>query len=218
MATKNKKEEPITSTGCIEFNGTLTLKLKGKEYQVRCEYHGLDLQRASQEHKLVMLIKPHLPYDEIDVGYLVRTKDLDKNHQFGLKVEKADRWFSIYDYNDVIAWGYADGGLNSNHFDSCRLRPEDYPQFAGEPDESKFVQKFVHEDDEFYDEDYKNRKFVRFRVGKEGKINYSAFISTDENMERGGTKLMHDCAKAFTDLRKEHPEVTEMHFYTADEL
>jgi hypothetical protein len=29
---------------------------------------------------------------------------------------------------------------------------------------------------------------------------------------------MHACAKAFTDFRNEHPEVTEMHFYTDEEL
>jgi hypothetical protein len=36
-------------------------------------------------------------------------------------------------------------------------------------------------------------------------------------MERGGTELMHAAAKCYTDFRKEHPEVTEMRFYT-DEL
>ena len=36
-------------------------------------------------------------------------------------------------------------------------------------------------------------------------------------MKDGGTPLMHACAKVFYEFRKEHPEVTEMHFYT-DEL
>lgn len=209
MNENKKKEKAISNTGCHIFDGTLTFRMGKKEYKVRCEYHGLDLQRASQEHQLVMLIKQHLPYEEIDTGWLVRAKDLDKNHRFGLKARKEDRTFPVYDYNDVVAWGYADGGLNSDHFDSCRLRPEDYPQFAGDPQDD-MKQDFA--------EDYMDRRCVKFKVADNGEIHYEAIAVADEEKLRGGTKLMHECAKVFCDFRKEHPEVTEMHFYTDDEV
>lgn len=209
---KNKKsEKPISITGCHIFDGNLTLKIAGKQYKVRCEYFGLDLQRASMEHQLVMLIKQHLPYGELDTGWLVRTKDMDKEHRFGLKARKNDRYWSVYDYNDVVAWGYADGGLNSDHFNSCRMRPEDWPQFAKQPQDEATD---CYEDDDFDDTD---RHCVKFRY-EDGQIHYNAVVYSDEERHRGGTQLMHDAAKVFDDFRKEHPEVTEMHFYTDDEV
>ena len=212
MEKKPKQEKALSNTGCHVFDGNLTLRLKGKEVKVRCEYFGLDLQRASQEHQLVVLIKQHLPFDELDTGWLVRTKDMDKEHRFGLKASKSDRHWAVYDYNDVVAWGYADGGLNSEHFDSCRLRPEDYPQFTGKPedDADDYEYEYEAEGDE-------SRRCVKLRY-HDGEIHYNAIQAADEPTERGGTKLMHDCAKVFCDFRNKHPEVTEIHFYTDDVL
>ena len=209
MEQKKKQEKAISNTGCHIFDGNLTLRLNGKEIKVRCEYFGLDLQRASQEHQLVVLVKQHMPYNEIDTGWLVRTKDMDKSHRFGLKAKKSDRTWSVFDYNDVVAWGYADGGLNSDHFASCHLRPEDYPEFAGQPKDDV-------DDYEYDDIENEERRCVKLRY-QDGEIHYNAIQAADEPTERGGTKLMHECAKVFCDFRKEHPEVTEMHFYT-DEL
>jgi hypothetical protein len=166
----------------------------------------LDLKNASQEHQMVMLIKQHLPYDELDTGWLVRTKQLDADHKFGLKARRNDRSWSVYDYNDVVAWGYADGGCNSDHFNSCRMRPEDYPQFASEAD-----------NDEEYDDDT-DRRCVILKARPDGQFEYHAVAAADEKLTRGGTDLMHACAKVFTDFRDTHPEVTEMHFYTDDEV
>ena len=211
---KSKKAERkhLSQTGTILFNGTLTLQLKGKTYQVRTEYHGLDLQRASQNHEVIVLIKQHLPYDEIDTGYIVRAKEYDKQHCFGLKSTKDAKMWAVYNYSDVIAWGYADGGLNSDHFDSCRLRPEDYPQFAGQPD--------TNDADEWEDDDFDyegDRRCVKFKV-TDDEIIYNAVMGKDEMMKDGGTPLMHACAKVFHDLRTDHPEVTEAHFYTDDRV
>ena len=58
---------------------------------------------------------------------------------------------------------------------------------------------------------------VTLRQMPDGGIEYHATTNGREEMERGGTKLMHAAAKCYTDFRKEHPEVTEMRFYT-DEL
>ena len=70
--------------------------------------------------------------------------------------------------------------------------------------------------DAYVEEPAENRRCVKLRV-EDDNIVYNALMGKDETMKRGGTELMHTCAKVFCDFRKEHPEVTEMHFYT-DEL
>lgn len=61
------------------------------------------------------------------------------------------------------------------------------------------------------------RRGLTLRQMADGNTEYHAITNGHEEMERGGTPLMHDCAKVYCDFRKEHPEVTEMRFYT-DEL
>lgn len=214
MVEKKKQEKALSNTGCHVFDGNLTLRIGKKEIKVRCEYFGLDLKHASQEHQMVVLIKQHLPYDELDTGWLVRTKQMDADHKFGLKPTENSRSWSVYDYNDVVAWGYADGGLNSDHFNSCRMRPEDWPQFAGEP---------VDEVDEADDEDTDiERCYVKLRMKENGDMDVNAVFPKDEEVLEQGTNhakgMFLDCAKVFADFHKKHPEVTEMHFYTENEV
>ena len=209
---KKKAEKPISpNTGCQMFDGNLTLRLwGGKELQVRCEYCGMDLQRASQEHQIVMLIKQHLTFNELDFGWLVRSKAYDEKHIFGLKAKKSDRSWSVYEYKDVVAWGYVDGGLNNpKHFNSCRMRPEEYPQFAGQPEDDA-------DDYEYDDIENEDRRCVKFRY-QDGEIHYNAVVASGEQMKDNATDLMCDAGKTFYEFRQQHPEVTEMHFYT-DEL
>jgi len=70
--------------------------------------------------------------------------------------------------------------------------------------------------DAYVEEPEENRRCVKFRATDDNII-YNAIMGRDEAKKDGGTELMHACAKVFCDFRKEHPEVTEMHFYT-DEL
>jgi hypothetical protein len=58
---------------------------------------------------------------------------------------------------------------------------------------------------------------VTLRQLPDGGVEYHATTNGIEELERGGTPLMHAAAMCYTDFRKEHPEVTEMRFYT-DEL
>ena len=61
------------------------------------------------------------------------------------------------------------------------------------------------------------RRGLTLRKLPDGTVEYHAITNGTEEMERGGTPLMHAAAKCYTEFRKEHPEVTEMRFYT-DEL
>lgn len=72
----------------------------------------------------------------------------------------------------------------------------------------------VVDDDEFSPV---QRCGVTLRQMLDGGTEYHATTNGREYMERGGTPLMHAAAKCYTDFRKDHPEVTEMRFYT-DEL
>jgi hypothetical protein len=67
--------------------------------------------------------------------------------------------------------------------------------------------------DEF-DEDVIERRGVAFKMDDEGQIHYHAVVGQDEELTNNATDLMHAAAKCYTDFRKEHPEVTEMRFYT----
>jgi hypothetical protein len=215
---EQKKEKAISQTGCTKLlKGAMSITLgNGKSYQVKTEYFGLGLQKASQENQVVMLIKQHLPYDEVDTGWLVRTKEMDKNYQFGLKATKDARSWSVYNLNDVVAWGYADGGLNSDHFRSCQLRPDELQQPV-EDDEEDEQEDFDTPDESEWGDAYRCRRCVKFKVDNDN-VYFNAHMGVGEMKENGGTPLMHACAKAFTDFRNEHPEVTEMHFYTDEEL
>lgn len=205
---KSKVKNPITDTGIIVFNGNMDVTIEGKKYQLRVEYFGIDLRHANQEQPIIVLMRQHLPYNEADVGYLVRSKAYDDRHVFGLKVNKDDRSWGVFDYRDVIAWGYVDGGLNSDHFNSCHLRPEDYPEYAGQPDSEP--EDFVDDEGELV-----SRRGVIFRYDKAtGQMTYHAHVASGEPMPENATDLMRDAAKAFCDFRDKRPEVTEMHFYT----
>lgn len=72
------------------------------------------------------------------------------------------------------------------------------------------------------DEDVIERKCVKMRANENGEIKVNAIFAKDDDILEPGTNhakgLFHDCAKAFDDFRKEHPEVTEMHFYTDEEV
>ena len=71
--------------------------------------------------------------------------------------------------------------------------------------------------DAYVKEPEENRRCVKLRV-EDDNIVYNAIMGRDEAKKDGGTPLMHACAKTFCDFRKDHPEVTEMHFYTDDLL
>ena len=74
--------------------------------------------------------------------------------------------------------------------------------------------QIVDDEDEFCPV---HRKSITLRQSPTGEVEYHAVMGSDDTFKDGGTQLMHACAKTFCDFRKEHPEVTEMHFYT-DEL
>ena len=108
------------------------------------------------------------------------------------------------------------GGYDTSYGRPSNMDEWEYPLYHVENEEydiDDLSPDFYHESD---DEDDVERRCVKFKVTDKDII-YDAVMGKDEMMKDGGTPLMHACAKVFCDFRKEHPEVTEIHFYT-DEL
>ena len=213
-------------TGRIIFDGNLQLRIPGHGIKtIRTDLAGLKLHKADPNKELLVLTNPFAGYDELHTGYIVRTKNYDDQERpcFGLKHEPdADSW-TVINYCDVVAWGYADGGLNDpTLFYSCQstvaeeIEREHRRAEKGMKTHAERLAEMEAEVEADEDDDIK-RRGVRFRI-EDGEIHYNAVVGDDEKMTDHATDLMRDAAKAFYDFRKEHPEVTEMHFYTDDEV
>ena len=218
---KNMKADKPEFGGCITFDGNIQVRIPNHGLKtLRTDLGGMKLQKADPNKELLVLTRNHVGYDEIDTGYIVRAKNYDDGNPpyFGLKHDPdADNW-ACHNYQDVIAWGYADGGLNDpTLFYSCQSTVEeeiDRERRRAEKGMKTHAERLAEMEAE--DDSDVERRCVKFKVTDE-EIVYNAVMGKDEAMKDGGTPLMHACAKVFYEFRKEHPEVTEMHFYT-DEL
>ena len=213
-------------TGRIIFDGNLQLRIPGHGIKtIRTDLAGLKLHKADPNKELLVLTNPFAGYDELHTGYIVRTKNYDDQERpcFGLKHEPdADSW-TVINYCDVVAWGYADGGLNDpTLFYSCQstvaeeIEREHRRAEKGMKTHAERLAEMEAEVEADEDDDIK-RRGVRFRI-EDGEIHYNAVVGDDEKMTDHATDLMRDAAKAFYDFREKHQEVTEMHFYTDEEV
>ena len=120
---------------------------------------------------------------------------------------------------------------DSREFDRIGGYDQSYGAYKNQDEADAVMYRVVNKDDDIrdtspscyirvvdVDEDSPvQRCGVTLRQMLNGGTEYHATTNGREEMERGGTKLMHAAAKCYTDFRKDHPEVTEMRFYT-DEL
>ena len=102
---------------------------------------------------------------------------------------------------------------NQDEADAMMYRVTDKERDIADHSPSCYLQ-IVDDEDEFSPV---HRKSITLRQSPTGEVEYHAVMGSDDTFKDGGTPLMHAAAKCYTDFRKEHPEVTEMHFYT-DEL
>lgn len=219
---KNKKADKPMFTGSIMFDGNITVKLLNGEYKtLRTDFGGMLLQKADPNKELLVLTSRMIGYNEIHTGYIVRMRRYDDCELpcFGLKRDPdADAW-GVLNYRDVVAWGYADGGLNDpTLFYSCQstvAEEEEREKWRAANGVKTHAERLAELEAEQDDEaDDIRRRGVVFRVQPDGEIRYNAIVGDDEVMTDHATDLMRDCAKAFCDLRDRHKEVTEVHFYT----
>lgn len=214
-------------TGTITFDGNIQVNIPQHGWKtLRTDLGGMMLHKANPNKELLVLTRNHVGYDEIDTGYIVRAKSYDdgKPPYFGLKHDPDAESWGCHNYCDVIAWGYADGGLNDpTLFYSCQSTVEEEIEREkrraekGMKTHAERLAEMESEDEpeEDWGDDAGDRCSVKFKL-TEKEVIYNAVVSQEDARKDGGTKLMHDAAKCFVDFRKQHPEVTEMHFYTDD--
>jgi len=228
--TKNKKADKPMFTGRIMFDGNIQVRLLGAGVKtLRTDLAGMKLRNADPNKELLVLTNKFTSYNEIHTGYIVRMKKYDdcEHPCFGLKHDPdADMW-TIINYADVVAWGYADGGLNDpTLFYSCQSTVEEEierEKRRAEQGIKTHAEKLAELEAELSAEnDDTQRKCVKLRAGENGDIHVNAIFAADEEVVEPGTNhakgLFLDCAKTFDAFRMDHPEVTEMHFYTDDEV
>jgi hypothetical protein len=226
---KNLKADTPIYHGAATFDGNLTLNIHGEQKTIRTDYGGIKLRDADPNKELIVLMRLHACYNELDTGYIVRTRKYDDCERpcFGLKASPDSQTWGVLNYCDVIAWGYADGGLNdSTLFYSCQstvaeeLSRERRRAAEGVKTHAEELAEMAELEEEEELDDIE-RCCVKLRVEGDD-IQCSAHLPKDDVAVDPETRhakgLLHDCAWNFDIFRKAHPEVTEIHYYTDDEL
>lgn len=217
-----KADKPMF-TGRIMFDGNIQVRLlTGELKTLRTDLCGMKLQKADPNKELLVLTKSFTDYNEIHTGYIVRTKQYDDQERpcFGLKHEPdADSW-TIINYCDVIAWGYADGGLNDpTLFYSCQSTVAE--EIARERYRAEHGMK-THAENlaEMEDEkgcDVEQGIVFKMRHGEESYDYQSSWPKDNDGKPRVPEKFMklHTAAvNTFVKIQEECPEFREVHFYT----
>ncbi len=223
---KNMKADKPMFDGRILFDGNIQVRLlTGELKTLRTDLCGMKLQNADQNKELLVLTQFFTDYNEIHTGYIVRMKRYDDCEQpcFGLKHEPdADSWTMI-NYKDVVAWGYADGGLNDTTlYYSCQSTVEEEitrERYRAEHGMKTHAERLAEMESEMEERMKQNERpdglVVKLRE-KDGSID----IETSWPKAKLSDYLpfvknqMADCFTTFDEFRKAHPEFQEMHFMT----
>ena len=220
--TKNKKADKPEFGGCVTFDGNIQVRIPNHGLKtLRTDLGGMKLQKADPNKELLVLTRNHVGYDEIDTGYIVRAKNYDDGNPpyFGLKHDpNADSW-GCHNYCDVIAWGYADGGLNDpTLYYSCQSTPEEEAEREKRRAEKGLkthaeVLAEMEAEEEKYDQTPHGLTF-RFRHKDDQIQNGTTWTKDMGVVPDGFQEKMKVTLQDFLDFTKAHPEFKEMHFYT----
>ena len=217
---KNMKADKPMFTGRIMFDGNIQVRIPQHGIKtLRTDLAGMKLREADPNKELLVFTTHFTGYNEIHTGYIVRMKRYDDMEQpcFGLKHEPdADSW-SIINYCDVIAWGYADGGLNDpTLFYSCQSTVEeeaDRERRRAEKGIKTHAEKLAELEAEM-EAQHPQGMVIKYRH-KDGNIESE---TSWPNMSKEYVDKMQDYLKptleTYLNFNEDHPEVKEMHFYT----
>ena len=218
---KNMKADKPMFTGRIMFDGNIQVRLlsSGELKTLRTDLAGLGLHKADQNKELLVLTKHFTDYNEIHTGYIVRTKQYDDQERpcFGLKHEPdADCW-TIINYCDVIAWGYADGGLNDpTLFYSCQstvaeeIARERYRAEKGMKTHAERLAEMEAESEE----EQQPGLTLKFKHDGDQVKSSASWPKHDPALVVDMPERMGVCGEEFVKFTEAHPEIKEMHFYT----
>lgn len=212
--------------GCAKWDGNIQVRIPQHGLKtLRTDLGGMMLHKADPNKELLVLTRQNVGYNEIDTGYIVRAKSYDDGNPpyFGLKDSPDDDWWGCINYSDVIAWGYADGGLNDpSLFYSCqstKAEEEEREKRRAERGMKTHAQRMAELDAEI-EERLKQNERPDGLVVKLRDLDDSIDIETSwpqaqlEDYIPFVKNDMADCFETFDAFRKKHPEFHEMHFLT----
>ena len=213
-------------TGMVTFDGNLQLRIHNHGVKtLRTDLAGFALHKANPNKELLILTSRFAGFNEIHTGYIVRMKKYDdcETPCFGLKHEPdADTW-TIINYCDVIAWGYADGGLNDpTLYYSCQSTVEeeiDRERRRAEQGMKTHAEKLAEMEAEMEERLKQSARtdglVVKLR-DKDGSIDIETSWpeAKMEDYLPFVKEQMTDCFTSFDEFRKKHAEFHEMHFLT----
>ena len=217
---KNMKADKPMFTGRIMFDGNIQVRLlTGELKTLRTDLAGLKLHKADPNKELLVLTKRFTDYDEIHTGYIVRTKQYDDQERpcFGLKHEPdADCW-TIVNYCDVIAWGYADGGLNDpTVFYSCQSTVAEEiarEKWRAEHGMKTHAERLAEMEAES-EEEQQPGLTLKFKHDGDQVKSSASWPRHDPALVLDMPERMGTCGEEFVKFTEAHPEIKEMHFYT----
>ena len=219
---KNMKADKPMFTGRIMFDGNIQVRLlTGELKTLRTDLAGMKLQKADPNKELLVLTNRFTDYNEIHTGYIVRAKQYDDQERpcFGLKHEPdADSW-TIINYCDVIAWGYADGGLNDpTLFYSCQstvAEEIERERKRAEKGMKTHAERLAEMESENDEETVKVPDCLAMRYRhKDGFVQNGTTWPIEMGLPDGFQEKMKVTLQEFLEFTKAHPEFKEMHFYT----
>ena len=209
-------------TGRIMFDGNIQVRLlTGELKTLRTDLAGMKLQKADPNKELLVLTNRFTDYNEIHTGYIVRAKQYDDQERpcFGLKHEPdADSW-TIINYCDVIAWGYADGGLNDpTLFYSCQstvAEEIERERKRAEKGMKTHAERLAEMESENEEETVKVPDCLAMRYRhKDGFVQNGTTWPIEMGLPDGFQEKLKVTLQEFLEFTKVHPEFKEIHFYT----
>ena len=203
---KNKPENAYN--GSILFDGNMTVTLAtGEEKTLRVDHMGCALKNVDHNKEVLLLMRGNAEYDEIDTGFVFFRKQMDG--LFGLKPTADSEVYSIKSLNDVIAWGYADGGLNNSRVYSCQCTPEQ----EAELERKRKEQGITIPEAESNDYDGIVLKFQHAADGSTG-VQITTRKNRLDDYITASKRWLADCMKTFMEFTEQNPDICEIHYFT----
>ena len=217
---KNMKAEKPEFGGCVTFDGNIQVRIPQHGLKtLRTDIGGFGLQKANPNKELLVLTRHHIGYNEIDTGYIVRSKQYDQGEPpyFGLKHEPNAEGWGCHNYCDVIAWGYADGGLNDpTLFYSCQStveEEEEREKWRAEHGRKTHAEVLAEMEEEAKKFERPRCFDIKFRH-KDGNIETETSWPMKPELMDKVRKYLEPTMENFLDFTEKQPDVKEMHYYT----
>ena len=137
--------------------------------------------------------------------------DWYERHHVGLEhMERLMLMWDSREYDRIHGFDTSYGAYkNQDEVDGWMYKVVNKEQDIADHSPSSYLQVWDEDEDSPI-----QRENITLRQLPDGKTEFHVIIDPDDIQERGGTPLMHAAAKFYDTFRKEHPEVTEMRFYT----